>query len=398
MPMNMTKKTTRSNAFFACWAGLFYIISVAMGTALYAQSRFMKPADSAATPEATALFYNLQKLTGKGVLFGHQDDLAYGVSWQYLPGRSDVYDVAGDYPAVYGWDLGHLELDGPANLDGVPFRSMRQFIQEGYKRGAVVTISWHLRNPLTGKSAWEASPNTVAALLSGGSSHDTYVQWLDKVADFLQSLKGPDGEPIPVIFRPFHEWNGDWFWWGKKHCTPEEYKALFRLTVRHLREVRGQHQLLIAFNSDRFNTQEEYLERYPGNDVVDIVGFDVYQRQEGNAAFTAAVQKMLGMLAQIATSKGKLMALTEFGYNLLPDAAWFTNALLPALENSGAVFALAWRNAGKKPDGDMEFFVPYKGHLAAADFKVFTKSKWVLMERDAHKLRLYKLIKPTGKP
>ena len=65
--------------------------------------------DKKATAETKILYHNLKKLTQKGILFGHQDDLAYGVNWRYEGGRSDVKEVTGDYPAVYGWDLSGLE-------------------------------------------------------------------------------------------------------------------------------------------------------------------------------------------------------------------------------------------------------------------------------------------------
>src|SRR5436190_18227416 len=73
------------------------------------------PADKKATKETVALYNNLKKLLSKGFMFGHQDDLAYGVGWKYdastsSAGRSDIKDVTGDYPAVYGWELGHLEI------------------------------------------------------------------------------------------------------------------------------------------------------------------------------------------------------------------------------------------------------------------------------------------------
>ena len=136
-------------------------------------------------------------------MFGHQDDLAYGVNWKYVTGNSDIKEVTGDYPAVYGWELGQLELDSPANLDAVPFAAMKNFIAEGYARGGVITISWHFTNAVTGKSAWDAVPGVVAAILPGGTKHDLYKSWLDKLASFMHALKGKNGEAIPVIFRPF---------------------------------------------------------------------------------------------------------------------------------------------------------------------------------------------------
>ncbi len=62
-------------------------------------------------------------------MFGHQDALAYGVGWKYEAGRSDIKDVTGEYPALYGWDYSGLEKkDGLVNIDGVPFKKMRDRI------------------------------------------------------------------------------------------------------------------------------------------------------------------------------------------------------------------------------------------------------------------------------
>ena len=132
------------------------------------------PVDRQATKETINLYRNLKKLLKKGVMFGHQDDVAYGVNWKYEDGRSDVKDVTGDYPAVYGFELGHLEADEPVNLDSVPFDKMKELISAAYERGGVITISWHLNNPLTGKSAWDPAPGTVASILPGGEKNDIY--------------------------------------------------------------------------------------------------------------------------------------------------------------------------------------------------------------------------------
>ena len=76
---------------------------------LLASPAIGQTADKSATKETQNLLLNLKKLLPKGVMFGHQDDLAYGVGWKYVPGRSDVKDVTGEYPAVYGWDYSGLE-------------------------------------------------------------------------------------------------------------------------------------------------------------------------------------------------------------------------------------------------------------------------------------------------
>ncbi len=146
--------------------------------------------DPQATPETKALYRNLYNLIGKNILFGHQDDPCYGVGWKYIGGRSDIRDITGQYPAIFGFDLGRIELGLSYNLDSVPFEKTRQYIQEAYERGAVITLSWHLNNPLTGGTAWDNKPGAVASILPGGPKNALYTIWLDRVADFLASLKG----------------------------------------------------------------------------------------------------------------------------------------------------------------------------------------------------------------
>lgn len=351
------------------------------------------PSDGKATPATVNLYRNLKKLLTAGIMIGHQDDMAYGVNWKYEKGRSDVKDVTGDFPAVFGWELGHIELDSKVNLDSVPFDKMLEFIKEGYEMGAVITVSWHLNNPLTGKSAWEPAAGTVASVLPGGEKNNLYKNWLDKVAGFLNSLKGKKGEFIPVIFRPFHELNGSWFWWGKNHCTPDQLKQLYRFTVDYLRNEKNIHHLLFAYNTDRFATKEEYLERYPGDEYVDVMGFDIYQRNEGNKKFIDELDKTLTTLESIADAKKKIPALTEFGYGTVPDSSWWTKTLWQGLRNHKISYALAWRNAGKEAGGEMEFYMPYKGHLSENDFKSFYRLKKTLFGNDIKGKHIYK---PTG--
>ncbi|HTD95187.1 MAG TPA: hypothetical protein VK644_15280, partial [Chitinophagaceae bacterium] len=69
------------------------------------------PSNENATKETASLYRNLKKLASRGFMFGHQDDLAYGVEWKYKENRSDVKEAAGDYPALYGWELGGIERE-----------------------------------------------------------------------------------------------------------------------------------------------------------------------------------------------------------------------------------------------------------------------------------------------
>ncbi|MGF2411385.1 MAG: glycoside hydrolase family 26 protein [Ferruginibacter sp.] len=373
--------------------GIFCIIFLLQKNLLTAQDAFL-PCDKNATKETIALYGNLKKLSQKGYLFGHQDDLAYGVNWRYEKDRSDVKDVCGDYPAVYGWDLGGLErTSGDKNLDGVPFKNMRQYIKEGYKRGGVITISWHLDNPATGGNAWDTTHGTVASVLPGGANHELFKTWLDKAASFMLSLKGDNKELIPVLFRPYHELTGTWFWWGPNNCTPEQFKILWRFTNYYLKEVKKCHNLLYVYNTGGdFKTKEEYLERYPGDDVVDMISFDTYQwgnpsKEDG---FTKNVHNLLNILDSAAAETNKLTAIAETGYEAVPYANWWTDVLQKAIGTHQLAYVLLWRNHGYNEwSKKMHYYVPFKGQVSEKNFIRFYEADKTLFEKDAAKENLY---------
>ncbi|MFT3845244.1 MAG: glycosyl hydrolase [Lacibacter sp.] len=370
----------------------FILILQALSVNVFAQTTM--PSDKKATGETINLFNNLkQKLQGR-FLFGHQDDLAYGVNWRYQKGRSDVKEAAGDYPALYGWELSGIELDKKMNIDSVPFSKIQQFIKEGYQRGGVITISWHANSPLgEHKTAWDTTKGTVASIIPGGTNHQLYKNWLDKVAVFFNSLKGTKGEAIPVLFRPFHELTGSWFWWGKKQCTPEEYKSLWRFTFHYLTNKKKLHHLLWVYNtSDNFETREEFMERYPGDDVVDVLSIDAYQDNDlqSNEMFITKVNRLLQLICELSKEKNKIAALAETGCEAVPYKKWWTDVLLRATGENKISYALVWRNHGYHTGmKKMHYYAPYKGQVSAVDFLKFYQNKKTIFERDARQLKFY---------
>src|SRR5690606_4450272 len=117
--------------------------------------------------------------------------------------------------------------------DSVSFNHMRTLMLDAYKKGGVITVSWHLDNPTSGGDSWDKTP-AVSDIISGGKHHEKYKEWVARVADFFKSVT-VDKEPIPIVFRPFHEMNGGWFWWGEGNCSSEDYKTLWKETVNLLR-------------------------------------------------------------------------------------------------------------------------------------------------------------------
>jgi mannan endo-1,4-beta-mannosidase len=339
---------------------------------------FEGPCDTLATAETKALYRNLKELAKTKVMFGHQDDLAYGVYWWDEPGRSDVKETAGSYPAVYGWEIGNIA--GERNLDSVSFAKMKEWIREGYERGGVITVSWHEHNPATGGTAWDTSGRAVSHILPGGSRHEEWKQKLDLVAGFFTDLKGQDGECIPVVFRPYHEHTGSWFWWGAGSCTAEEYKQLWHFTVEYLRDEKNIHHLLYAYSTDFIDSEDEYIERYPGNEYIDILGFDDYRTVRNNKS-ADQTNKELHIVVGLAEKFNKIPAWTETGLVSIPDTEWWTGTLLNRIKTDTMTCKIAWVLVWRNARLD-HHYAPFTDHPSAEDFKKFREDSCILFEDD----------------
>lgn len=336
---------------------------------------------------AQLLLQRLDSLQKQGCMFGHQDDPMYGVHWQYEPGRSDVLESCGDYPAVMGFDLGGIEIEASRNLDSVPFDRIRTEIQEHHRRGGIVTLSWHPRNPITSDetvgapwpagTSWDVTSGVVASLLPGGAEHQRMLVWLSRVRDFLASLTDDQGKPIPLIFRPWHENNGGWFWWGATHCTPEEYHALWNMTQDYINaDLASSIVWAYSPNLDGSLTEEKFLVRYPGDDRVDMIGLDAYQwGTEEDYVNQAGAD--LNYLCAFGAAHNKLVALTECGRRSMPDPTWWNKVFLPLIKSYPLSYALVWRNGDAQ-----EHFGPVPGTSNAAWFKIVYNNPRILFLND----------------
>jgi mannan endo-1,4-beta-mannosidase len=351
------------------------------------------PADKKATKETVNLFRSLYDLQNKGVMYGHQDDLMYGWKWWYEKDRSDTKDFTGDYPAVAGFELGHLELGKERSLDSVSFAQIAEQIKIHYNRGGIITISWHLNNPLTmqirdnqsrGQSgtAWDVSSGeVVASILPGGKNHALFNTWLERLSAFFIGLKDDNGTPIPFIFRPYHEHSGSFFWWGTKICTDKEYADLWRYTVDFLRNKKNIHNILYAYNTDRVTSLEQYFSGYPGDDIIDMLSLDMYDRGE---QFGGELDNALKFVTTEAKTRNKLTALSETGERRgMTD--WWSTVLLPVVSKYPVGYVLTWRHSYKPKFPSMDNFdKPFPD-----DFMNFYKSPRTLFLKEVQEIKVY---------
>lgn len=374
------------------------------------QVRLADP-NAAASAVETARYLAAVGNSGHTV-FGHQDSVwsKSGTPGSPLNGLtgSDVEDVTGTPAGMVGFDglslVGEdfsarrwnqtFALRGAPEIDiealGEPaanVKALAALSNDCLDRGALVTLSCHMPNfskvkerpdyqpgkepgyaryDFTASTARDKSGDPVGSILPGGANHAKFTAYLDMVADYAAQVDGA------VLFRPFHEGTGGWFWWGTETCDAAAYRRLFRYTVTYLRDEKQVHNLLYVYSPDgKPATMKEAERRYPGDGYVDVIGSDIYQTDPARGGGDQWFQDLssgLKRLGKLAAGHGKLLALTETGMNattpapgdvvtgiprtLCPDRQWFEK-LLDAATASKACYVMAWSNTSE------EFHVPF---------------------------------------
>jgi len=330
------------------------------------------------------------------ILCGHQNAGHIGITINQRDGStSDIKMVTGSQPAVVGIDT--LSFNG---YEG-KYHDAVKVVKNLHKQGVIITLSSHMPNFSLGgpDTYYDYSPNDTSGdvghrIMPGGDLNGKYLRFLDKIADFCNDCIDIEGEHIPMIFRPFHEDNGDWFWWGKKHLPDEDYIALFRYTIGYLVNIKGIKSLCFAYSPNgKIKSEAEYMARYPGDDIIDIMGMDMYHDCPIiNKLFFKQLSSSLDVVFECAMEHGKIPALTETGLRWLhtaPDGnyyegmapsknkylTWFTDVLDTLKKSEGGsriAYILFWANFS-----DTQFWVPYKGHEMEENFLEFVNSGFI---------------------
>ncbi|MFT4735593.1 MAG: mannan endo-1,4-beta-mannosidase [Algoriphagus sp.] len=345
--------------------------------------------DKEATPETVNLFKSLKKIQKRGTVFAHQHATEYGRGWSGEDDRSDVKSVVGTHPGMIGVDFSGFTGRDPESYKA----KLKKTVEDHYNRGGIITIAWHFYNPMgKGGFYWEGSDSlkVVHRLIPGGDGHEKYIEILDGIAEWANSCRGASGELIPMIFRPYHEFDGGWFWWGAPHCTIAEFKTLWKFTASYLRDEKDVHNFIWAFSPDnRFETEAEFLERYPGDEWVDMVGMDNYADMGRNRYDLVAATKKLKIVSEYARKHKKLAAFTETGLESIPNKTWWTEVLLKVMksENLRLSYVLVWRNDSRS---ETHYYAPVLGHVSEADFHKFYEDKFTWFESDLARKNIYK--------
>ncbi len=211
-----------------------------------------------AIPAAVRLYNYLCDLNGHGCLTGQMESVWCGTpehEMNYLLGRT------GRLPAIRGLDF----IDN--DFAGVVRRCV-----EWHARGGIVTICWHTGPDFASsyKQSQEENIDWDTALTPGTPAYEALIAGMDRAVPYLRRLQH---QSIPVLWRPFHEMDGKWFWWGKG--GPDGFVKLWRLMYDRYTHVHGLNNLIWVLGFS--DAPGDLAPWYPGDDVVDILGGDSYK-------------------------------------------------------------------------------------------------------------------------
>lgn len=236
----------------------------------------------------------------------------------YKSGLSDinyVYELTGKYPAVYGNDL----IDyTPSRVEyGTSSRAVEDLISWSNDIGGMVTLTWHWNAPTdlynTDENPWwsgfytRATSFNIKDVLANpeGEKYALVLRDIDAIAVQLKKIEEAN---IPVLWRPLHEAEGTWFWWGSQ--GPEACKSLWYLLYDRLTNYHNINNLLWVWTT---TDSPSSLDWYPGDAYVDILGVDVYL-EDGDYSVSSTLFDNLRNLYD----GRKLLTMSENG--TIPDA------------------------------------------------------------------------------
>lgn len=316
------------------------------------------------------------------VLFGHQ---MTSYSGQYFLDKfadgnhSDVQNATGEFPVVYGFDFTKV-------VKG--YGDIAKHVEKAYARGGVISFMWNTPNPVNGGDNYNKSGNPVKELLPGGSANKVWTAYLDTLADFCDSLNG-----VPIVFRLFHEMTGWWFWWGTATCTSEQFVAAFQYTVNYLRKTRGVDNILIFYATHRAQSQNrsklttldnDMRALYPGDEYVDIIGFDCY---DNITWYGSSLNESCNVVFPFAEERNKIAVIGETGHTdggFCEHCSEMWESFLTVFKDTQysqchkAAYAITWENYNTD-----HWWIPLVGQNAYEGFTKFYEDPVTAFELDS---------------
>ncbi|QUL55888.1 glycosyl hydrolase [Paenibacillus tritici] len=307
----------------------------------------VKPINPSASKEASALLSYLSDLSGKGMISGQHDYLESPDEF-----NNKLKNTSGQYAVLHGYELGAI-----GNQSKETIAKQRQAVVNSairwHENGGIVAMTFHQNLPGT-SPIWtnvhmQLSQDKFNAYVTPGTAqYKALVAELDEVAKYLGELRDAG---VPVLWRPYHEMNGGWFWWGQK----DNFVKLWDLVYDRMVNTHKLNNLLWVWNPNAPNkSSQPYADYYPGASKVDILAADIYDND-----FKQSYYDSLLKLAD-----GKPIGIGESGE--LPDP------VIMAQQQSKWVYTMTWGKmlVENNPPLKIQSFMNHKYTVSREDYKL----------------------------
>jgi beta-mannanase len=248
------------------------------------------PANPDLTPVARRVLAYIRALEGNGWLAGQEENDDH-VSEE----QAYIESVTGSRPALRGFDVADYIVD-----------PIEEAIDSWSEEGQLVTMSWHLGGPPLDDSDFEhcsAETDVEACLTEGTEEHRILTDKLERMADRLSALEEAG---VPVFWRPYHEMDGEWFWWSDD--GPGAFCELWEQMFDYFVDERELDNLIWVWSASHEFATDDW---YPGDEYVDVTGVDTYRYQKPNLDWGEHFDDIA------AKAPGKPIALAEC--DIVPD-------------------------------------------------------------------------------
>lgn len=261
---------------------LFFIINACNNTNTKTQDKSeIVAVNPKITPEAQRLLEFIYEIHGKYVITGQHNYLGHMSRY-----TDSIYDITGKYPGIWGGDYGFA--DSTHDHDNIKYRPLLvPEIVKQHERGSIITLTYHQADPYIGEPCQfiggvqtDPTPEQWKAIVTEGTEVNTiWKEYVDRLAEELKQLQEKN---IPVLFRPYHEMNGKWFWWGG-FPGEDGFQAMWKMLYHRYTDYHKLNNLVWVWSPDKpWHGLKEF---YPGDDYVDIVSLDIYPERDTNVVF-----------------------------------------------------------------------------------------------------------------
>lgn len=348
--------------------------------------------DPTLTQETTNLLKNIHRLgwNPDQIAFGQEFPLSFSRNNNWITPdltNSDSKDIVGDHPGVHGSDF-HFMIDKSAQ----EIAAHKQAALNAYDAGAIVTFDYHWQGRYGQGQTYNAQDAQLLINVINDDNTNGDVTWFYEHVDAVLDIINNDLQ-FPIVFRPFHEMNGNWFWWGS--LLPggaESYRAIYKKLFNYM--APKTEYVLWCWSPDKALATNYY----PGDEYVDIIGVDGYG--EGNVRWFT-VPTMISLLESVvdfAEAHGKVAAFTETGHDTISiityhdsNPKWWTENVLTPILASEKARKIAWILTWINTDNWSGPYIPYTASPQASkdDFKAFYDHNVTLFEKEVAALNVY---------